>query len=154
MGGQVQVEAHGFGICLRTVVLPGESPRASADRLVLAEDRRRRALHNAWLRGQDMTRTSDAPPIALSLGSLNVLLPLLSSIRISQLSLPEISQADHRARHQAQTKPDPPQRIARQNHSPETVGVIQPGLAISSSLSPRVCLCFHRRAAVPVFVDL
>ena len=60
MGGQVQVEAHGFGICLRTVVLPGESPRASADRLVLAEDRRRRALHNAWLRGQDMTRTSDA----------------------------------------------------------------------------------------------
>ena len=56
MEGQVQVEAHGFGICLRTVVLPGESPRASADRLVLAEDRRRRALHNAWLRGQDLTR--------------------------------------------------------------------------------------------------
>ena len=62
MEGQVQVEAHGFGICLRTVVLPGESPRSSADRLVLAEDRRRRALHNAWLRGQDMTRTPDASP--------------------------------------------------------------------------------------------
>ena len=60
MEGQVQVEAHGFGICLRTVVLPGESPRASADRLVLAEDRRRRALHNAWLRGQDLSRTSDS----------------------------------------------------------------------------------------------
>ena len=62
MEGQVQVEAHGFGICLRTVVLPGESPRASADRLVLAEDRRRRALHNAWLRGQDLTRTSEPSP--------------------------------------------------------------------------------------------
>ena len=60
MGGQVQVEAHGFGICLRTVVLPGESPRASADRLVLAEDRRRRALHNAWLRGQDLNQTSES----------------------------------------------------------------------------------------------
>ena len=62
MGGQVQVEAHGFGICLRTVVLPGESPRASADRLVLAEDRRRRALHNGWLRGQDLNRTSESSP--------------------------------------------------------------------------------------------
>jgi len=62
MGGQVQVEAHGFGICLRTVVLPGESPRASADRLVLAEDRRRRALHNSWLRGQDLNRTSESSP--------------------------------------------------------------------------------------------
>ena len=62
MGGQVQLEAHGFGICLRTVVLPGESPRASADRLVLAEDRRRRALHNAWLRGQDLNRTSESSP--------------------------------------------------------------------------------------------
>ena len=62
MEGQVQVEAHGFGICLRTVVLPGESPRASADRLVLAEDRRRRALHKAWLRGQDLTRTTESSP--------------------------------------------------------------------------------------------
>ena len=54
MEGHVQVEAHGFGICLRTAVMPGESPQAAADRLVLSEDRRRRALHNAWLRGQDM----------------------------------------------------------------------------------------------------
>ena len=44
MEGHVQVEAHGFGICLRTAVLPGESPQTAADRLVLAEDRRRRAL--------------------------------------------------------------------------------------------------------------
>ena len=61
MEGHVQVEAQGFGISLRTAVLPGESPRAAADRLVLAEDRRRRALHNAWLRGQDLTQTTDSP---------------------------------------------------------------------------------------------
>ena len=61
MEGNVQVEAHGFGICLRTAVLPGESPQAAADRLVLSEDRRRRALHNAWLRGQHMPQPSGVP---------------------------------------------------------------------------------------------
>ena len=61
MEGNVQVEAHGFGICLRTAVLPSESPQAAADRLVLSEDRRRRALHNAWLRGQDMAQPSGVP---------------------------------------------------------------------------------------------
>tara|TARA_B100000085_G_scaffold277837_1_gene298738 strand:- start:327 stop:635 length:309 start_codon:yes stop_codon:yes gene_type:complete len=61
MEGHVQVEAHGFGICLRTAVLPGESPQTAADRLVLAEDRRRRALHSAWLRGSDLPRTSEPP---------------------------------------------------------------------------------------------
>jgi anti-sigma factor RsiW len=59
MEGHVQVEALGFGICLRTAVLPGETPQAAADRLVLSEDRRRRALHNAWLRGQDMAEPSE-----------------------------------------------------------------------------------------------
>ena len=73
MEGHVQVEAHGFGICLRTSVLSGESPQAAADRLVLAEDRRRRALHNAWLRGQDMhqptgvSATTDNAPASNSL---------------------------------------------------------------------------------------
>ena len=61
MEGHVQVEAVGFGICLRTAVLPGESPQAAADRLVLSEDRRRRALHNAWLRGQDMVQPTGVP---------------------------------------------------------------------------------------------
>jgi ferric-dicitrate binding protein FerR (iron transport regulator) len=60
MEGHVQVEAHGFGICLRTAVLPGESPQSAADRLVLAEDRRRRALHSAWLRG-NLPRPSERP---------------------------------------------------------------------------------------------
>ena len=52
MEGKVQVEAQGFGICLRTALNPGESPTAAADRLVLAEDRRRRALYQAWIKGQ------------------------------------------------------------------------------------------------------
>ncbi|MEY3751153.1 MAG: hypothetical protein RLZZ11_1453 [Cyanobacteriota bacterium] len=64
MEGCVQVEAHGFGICLRTPMLPGESPVVAADRLVLAEDQRRRALHNAWLRGQRLPKPqSSAPPL-------------------------------------------------------------------------------------------
>ena len=63
MEGEVQVEAHGFGICLRTPVLPGESPISAADRLVLAEDQRRRALHSAWLRGQPLPAGSETMPL-------------------------------------------------------------------------------------------
>ena len=63
MEGCVQVEAHGFGICLRTSLLPGESPVVAADRLVLAEDQRRRALHNAWLRGNRLPAAEPAPPL-------------------------------------------------------------------------------------------
>ena len=59
MEGDVQVEARGFGICLRTRVQPGETPRTAADRLVLEEDRRRRSLHHAWLRGQTMPDRPD-----------------------------------------------------------------------------------------------
>ena len=58
MEGHVQVEAHGFGICLRTPLRHGESPIAAADRLVLSEDRRRRALHAAWLRGERLAPAS------------------------------------------------------------------------------------------------
>ena len=58
MEGHVQVEAQGFGITLRTPVLPQETPQAAADRLVLDEDRRRRSLHQAWLRGQDSIQTN------------------------------------------------------------------------------------------------
>lgn len=52
MQGKVQVEAHGFGICIRTVLLHGETPQDAADRLVLQEDKRRHALHQSWLKGQ------------------------------------------------------------------------------------------------------
>ena len=68
MAGEVQVEAHGFGICLRTPVLPGESPVSAADRLVLAEDQRRRALHNAWLRGQKLASPTAAPQLSGAVG--------------------------------------------------------------------------------------
>ena len=64
MEGCVQVEAHGFGICLRSPMLPGESPVVAADRLVLAEDQRRRALHNAWLRGQHLPAAQLPPPLS------------------------------------------------------------------------------------------
>ena len=62
MEGKVQVEAHGFGICLRTALNPGESPNAAADRLVLAEDRRRRALYQAWVKGQPLTSPQEGQP--------------------------------------------------------------------------------------------
>ena len=58
MEGHVQVEAQGFGITLRTPVLPQETPQAAADRLVLDEDRRRRSLRQAWLRGQGSISTN------------------------------------------------------------------------------------------------
>ena len=58
MEGHVQIEAQGFGITLRTPVLPQEAPQAAADRLVLDEDRRRRAMRQAWIRGQDAMSTN------------------------------------------------------------------------------------------------
>ncbi|NDG74588.1 MAG: copper-binding protein [Synechococcaceae bacterium WB8_1B_136] len=75
MEGQVQVEAHGFGICLRTPMQPGESPVAAADRLVLAEDQRRRALHNAWLQGQRLQPPAEAPELSGAVAESD-LLPL------------------------------------------------------------------------------
>ena len=62
MEGKVQVEAQGFGICLRTALNPGESPTAAADRLVLAEDRRRRALYQAWIKGQALPSPNESLP--------------------------------------------------------------------------------------------
>ncbi|NBQ21184.1 MAG: copper-binding protein [Synechococcaceae bacterium WB6_3B_236] len=51
LGGRPIIEAYGFGVCLKAEILTGESPRDAADRLVLAEDRLRHSLHNAWKRG-------------------------------------------------------------------------------------------------------
>ncbi len=52
IGGDVNIEAYGFGICLKTSLHPGESPQIAADRLVLYENQRRKALHMSWIRGQ------------------------------------------------------------------------------------------------------
>ena len=65
MEGHVQVEATGFGICLRTRIYPGESPQGAADRLVLAEDRRRRALHQAWIRDQAAPSNVSPPSVVV-----------------------------------------------------------------------------------------
>ncbi len=62
MEGKVQVEAQGFGICLRTALLHGETPQSAADRLVLEEDKRRHALHQAWLKGLAILPDSNALP--------------------------------------------------------------------------------------------
>ncbi len=51
LGGRSTIEAYGFGVCLKGEIFSGESPREAADRLVLAEDRLRHSLHNAWKRG-------------------------------------------------------------------------------------------------------
>ena len=61
MEGKVMVEANGFGICLRTALLHGETPQDAADRLVLEEDTRRHALHQAWLKGQAISTYSTEP---------------------------------------------------------------------------------------------
>ena len=47
MDGETTIEASGFGICLRTAILPSETPSEAADRLVLDEDNRRHALQNS-----------------------------------------------------------------------------------------------------------
>lgn len=78
MEGHVQIEAHGYGIRLRTPLLAGESPRAGADRLVLQEDRRRRSLHHAWRRGQ-LQRPTPASVAAV---------PPLSDPAVDPLTLP------------------------------------------------------------------
>ncbi len=60
MEGNINVEAYGFGICLRTSLLQGESPQAAADRLVLLEDKRRKALQRQWVRSKNISINLDA----------------------------------------------------------------------------------------------
>lgn len=81
MEGKVQVEAQGFGIKLRTPLYPGESPQVAADRLVMAEDRRRRSLYQAWLRSQNdaptNSRQHEPQPSTVPPHSLVVVTPQL-----------------------------------------------------------------------------
>jgi hypothetical protein len=85
MEGNVQVEAHGFGICLRTPLRHGESPVAAADRLVHAEDQRRRALHNAWRRGEPLSGAASAADSRVPL--VGELLPLEAEIDLEPPAL-------------------------------------------------------------------
>ena len=48
MNGKINIEANGFGIGIRTELLPGESPITAADRLVYTEDRKRKTLYYLW----------------------------------------------------------------------------------------------------------
>ena len=48
MEGNVKVEGYGLGIRLSTSLLPGESPKTAADRLVLKENSKRRLLYKIW----------------------------------------------------------------------------------------------------------
>ncbi len=62
MEGNVKVEAYGFGICLRTSLLPGEAPSAAADRLVLSENDRRKAHHKSWIKSKALNSPSEIEP--------------------------------------------------------------------------------------------
>ncbi len=73
MDGNVNVEAYGFGIYLRTSLLPGESPKSAADRLIYAENRRRRALRNSWKEGQSSQEVDFARSTHLDKRSLIVI---------------------------------------------------------------------------------
>ena len=48
MKGGIQVEAIGFGIRLRTSLMPGESPLLAADRLVFKEYIKKKSFANPF----------------------------------------------------------------------------------------------------------
>ena len=50
LGSNVKIEAYGYGLSLDTFLLPGESPKIAADRLVNQEEARRKSLYNSFLR--------------------------------------------------------------------------------------------------------
>ena len=139
MEGKVQVEAHGFGICLRTAMEPGESPRQPP---------------TAWcwqkiVDGGRCTKPDQRPDLPT---------PGLdtpsgwSSLRRTQLpgcrqrgpwQLPE-SQCPS---HHPSNSPGPPQRNALQKRSPRSFACIQAnplGSKDVSSRSSRRC-CDRRR---------
>ena len=49
-GGIAKIEARGFGISITTNIKKGESPKDSADRLILKEQRRRKSIYYSWVR--------------------------------------------------------------------------------------------------------
>ena len=49
-GGTPKIEASGFGISMSTVIINGESPFQTADRLILREQRNRKSRYYSWLK--------------------------------------------------------------------------------------------------------
>tara|TARA_Y100001968_G_scaffold314502_1_gene339946 strand:- start:139 stop:414 length:276 start_codon:yes stop_codon:yes gene_type:complete len=72
LGGYTTIEAYGFGVCLRTSLMPGENPKSTADKMVQREDRNRKAIHNAWKRDKiyisknDLTESSKETLLTLN----------------------------------------------------------------------------------------
>ena len=52
-GGTPKIEANGFGIAMTTVILNGESPSQTADRLILQEQRNRKSRYYSWIKSID-----------------------------------------------------------------------------------------------------
>ena len=49
-GGIAKIEAKGLGVSLIANIEKGETPNESADRLIFREQRRRKSLHNSWIK--------------------------------------------------------------------------------------------------------
>ena len=49
-GGIPKIEASGFGISMSTIIINGESPFQTADRLILQEQRNRKSRYYSWLK--------------------------------------------------------------------------------------------------------
>mgnify|MGYP001197392994 CR=1 FL=1 len=49
-GGMPLVEGKGYGIIVQTKIFKGESPKETADRLILKEEIRRKSISNSWKR--------------------------------------------------------------------------------------------------------
>ena len=47
-GGKQIIEAKGFGIIIRGEMVFGDSPKESADKLILSEERRRKSIYYSW----------------------------------------------------------------------------------------------------------
>ena len=49
-GGIPIIEAKGFGVIITSKVINGESPKESADRMILKEQIKRKSIYNSWKR--------------------------------------------------------------------------------------------------------
>ena len=146
MEGHVQVEAVGFGICLRTAVLPGESPKRQLivwfylkiDAGVLYTMPGFAVRTWCSQPGFPPRKRTCRPPI---------LLWLLA--RPIGNGWPDHLSVHRWANSQARAKPTPPKRSAFQKRSPEAGESVQPTGGWLIRLEASLRRCPHRRAATP-----